>query len=315
MKAIICPKYGPPEVLKIVNIDKPVPKENEILVKIVATTVTDCRVRGFKIPISFWLPAKLFLGFSKPKQPILGGELSGIVESVGKNVKKFNVGDEIFVFLGKRFGAYAEYVCIDEQSCIAFKPKNLSFEQATALPVGSVTALHFLKKGNITKGEKVLIYGASGSVGTYAVQIAKYFGAEVTGVCSTTNLELVKSIGANSVIDYTKTDFSEISETFDVVFDTVGKTDISKIFKIFKPNGRYLHAVTTPFEQIKIKLHLLASKVKLIGGTYTPTVEYIKCIEKLTAEGHLKPVIDKIYSFDEIVVAHKYVDKGIKKVM
>ena len=315
MKAIKCTKYGPPEVLKVVNIDKPVPNDNELLIKIFATTVTiaDCRVRGFNIPASFWLPAKLALGFSKPRQPILGGELSGIIEAVGRNVRKYKVGDKVFAFLGHKFGAYAEYVCIDEHDCVALKPENLNFEQSAALPFGGITALHFLKKGKLLKGENILIYGASGSVGTSAVQLAKYFGAQVTGVCSTGNLDLVKKLGADKVVDYTKTDLADLHEKFDMVFDTVGKGDISKTINIIKPQGRYLHAVTTPFTEINIRLKLLKSNVKLIGGTFNPTVEHINFIKKLADEGFLKPAIDRQYRFDEIVPAHEYVDKGHKK--
>jgi NADPH:quinone reductase-like Zn-dependent oxidoreductase len=315
MKAIIATKYGPPEVLKIVNIDKPVPKENEVLIKIIATTVNsgDCRVRAFNVPASFWLPAKLSLGFFRPKQPILGSELSGVVEAVGKNVKKFKAADKVFVNLGHKMGAYAEYTCIDENRCIALKPENLSFEESAALSFGGVTALYFLQKGKIAKGEKVMIYGASGCVGTNAVQLAKYFGAEVTAVCSTENVDLVKQIGADKVIDYTKTDLAGLSEKFDVVFDTVGKSNISKPIKIIKPYGRYIHTVATPFTEIKIRIKLLGSHIKLIGGTYQPTVEQVNFIKKLADEGFLKPIIDRQYRFDEIVEAHRYVDTGQKK--
>ncbi|GHV47369.1 alcohol dehydrogenase [Bacteroidia bacterium] len=249
MKAIACTKYGKPDVLKIVAIEKPVPKDNEVLVKNFATSVTvaDCRVRGFDIPASFWLPARLALGLFKPRKSILGSELSGIIEAVGKNVSRFEAGDEVFAFSDHKMGAYAEYVCVAENDCIALKPENLSFEQSTVLSFGGITALYFLKKGRVAKGDKILIYGASGSVGTYAVQLAKYFGAEVTGVCSTGNLELVKRLGADFVIDYTKTDWTESNEKFDVIFDAVGKTGLSQIIKATKPNGRYIHLVATPF--------------------------------------------------------------------
>lgn len=315
MKAITCTKYGPPEVLEIVDIEKPSPKDNEILVKIYATSVTiaDSRVRGFIVPSSYWLPSKFALGFFKPRQAILGSELSGVIEEVGKDVTKFNIGDEIFAFSGHKFGAYAEYKCIDENDCIAIKPKNLSFEQSAALSFGGIAALHFLKKGNVRKDENVLIYGASGSVGTYAVQLAKYFGARVIGVCSTKNLELVKSLGADSVIDYTKTDLASLNEKFDVVFDAVGKSNISKTIKLIKPKGRYIHTVITPFTKIKIRLLLLKSDIKLVGGISTPTVESINFISKLAEEGQIKPVIDQIYPFEQIIEAHKYVDLGHKK--
>ena len=315
MKAISCTKYGTPEVLKIVDVEKPAPKNNEVLIKIFATTVTiaDCRVRGFNVPASFWLPAKLALGFSRPRKSILGGELSGLIESVGKDVNNFKIGDKVFAFTGHNFGAYAEYRCMDENDCIALIPDNLNFEQAAALSFGGITALQFLRKGNIQHGDKVLIYGASGSIGTYAIQLAKYFGAEVTGVCSTINLEMVKSLGADKVIDYTTTDFSKLGEDYDLIFDTIGKGSISGTIKSLKPTGKYIHAVTTPATEIKIRLRLLNSKKKLIGGTFTPNVEQIDFLKKLVEEGNIKPIIDKIYPFDQIVEAHSYVDMGHKK--
>lgn len=315
MKAITCTRYGPPHVLKIVSIDNPVPGDNEVMIRIYATTVTvaDCRVRGFNVPPSFWLPARIALGLSRPRQPILGGELSGVIESVGKNVRKFKPGDKVFAFLGHKFGAYAEYVCVDENGCIVAKPEQLSFEESAALPVGGITALSFLRKGKVAPGEKVLIYGASGSVGTYAVQLAQYFGAEVTAVCSTGNMDLVKKLGADKVMDYTKTDLEELNEKFDVVFDTVGKASVSKVIKVIKPEGRYLHAVTDPSTEIKIRLKLIFSKVKLIGGTFKATIEQLNFIRQLADDGMVKPVIDRQYDLNDIVLAHEYVDKGHKK--
>lgn len=315
MKAILCTKYGPPDVLKMVEIETPVPNDNQVLIKIFFTTVTvgDCRVRGFNVPPSFWLPAKLALGWTKPKQPILGTELSGVVEKVGKNVRKFKAGDKVFAFPGHKCGGYAEYICLDENACIALKPENLSFEQAAALSFGGFAAWYFLEKGKVGKGEKVLVYGASGAVGTAAVQIAKYLDADVTAVCSTSNLDMVKKLGADKVIDYTKTDFTGLGEQFDVVFDTVGKTNIAKTIKAIKPKGRYLHSVTTPLTELEIRLNLCGKDKKLVGGTYTGSVEQINFIKKISEEGFFKPVIDRQYRFDEIVAAHEYVDKGHKK--
>ena len=315
MKAVICTKYGAPEVLKMAEIEKPTPKANEILIKIFATTVTvaDCRVRGFVVPKSFRLPAKFMLGFSKPKQPVLGGELAGIVENAGKNVTKFKIGDEVFAFSGHFLGAYAEYICMKENDCVALKPENLSFEQAAALTFGGITALYFCQKANISKNQKTLIYGASGSVGTYAVQIAKYFGAKVTGVCSTENLEWVKNLGAENVIDYTTDEWLSLNEKFDVVFDAVGKMNIEKVIEITKPQGRYIHTVATPIDEIGLRRKLSKPKIKLIGGTYNANLEQIKLIRKLAEENFIKPVIDRQYSFDEICLAHEYVDKGHKK--
>jgi NADPH:quinone reductase-like Zn-dependent oxidoreductase len=317
MKAVICTKYGAPEVLKLVEIEKPTPKDNEVLIKNYATTVTvaDCRVRGFDVPASFWLLARLALGFTKPRRSILGNELSGVIEAVGKNVTKWKVGDEIFAFLGHKMGAYSEFNVLKESDVIAIKPQNLTFEQSAALSFGGITALHFFKKTNIQKGESILIYGSSGSVGTYAVQLAKYFGANVTGICSTANLELVKKLGADTVIDYTKTDLADINEKFDIVFDTVGKADIAKSIKLIKPNGQYIHAVATPFLEIKVRIKLLNTKIKFIGGTYNENIsaKLIPLIKKIADEGFIIPVIDKQFDFNEIVFAHEYVDQGHKK--
>jgi len=315
MKAVICTKYGTPEVLKIVEIEKPTPKNNEVLIKIFATSVTvaDCRVRGFVVPKTFWLPAKFALGFSKPKQPVLGGELSGIIENIGKNVTKFNVGDNVFAFPGHFLGACAEYRCMKETDCIALKPENLNFEQSAVLTFGGITALYFCQKANISKDTKVLIYGASGSVGNYAVQIAKYFGAKVTGVCSTENLEMVKNLGADNVIDYSADEWRALNEKFDVVFDAVGKMNIEKVIEITKPQGQYIHTVATPFDEICLRRKLSKPKIKLIGGTYNANLEQINLIKKLAEGGFIKPFIDRVYSIDEIVEAHKYVDTGRKK--
>jgi len=315
MKAIVCTKYGPPDVLQLKEVEKPTPKDDEVLIKVHATTVTvaDSRIRGFRVPLSFWLLARIALGLRKPKKTILGSELAGEIESVGKDVKLFNKGDQVFAYLGHNLGAYAEYLCMPENGCLAIKPANVTFEEAAAIPFGGNTALHFLRKGNIQRGQKVLIYGASGSVGTFAVQLAKYFGAEVTGLCSTTNLELVKSLGADKVIDYTKDDFTKNGETYDVIFDTVGKSSFSGCMRSLKKEGTYLQTVAAPALSARMRWTSITSSKKLIGGTAIPKAENLNYLKELVEAGKIKPVIDRRYPLEQIVEAHRYVDKGHKK--
>jgi len=295
MKAIVATQYGGPEVLRLKEIEKPTPKDNEILIKVHATTVTaaDFRMRSFTVPAAVWIPARLALGITKPRQPIFGSELAGVVEAVGKNVTRFKVGDQVFAStLTENFGGYAEYKCLPEKAMVAIKPANISFEEAAALPIGATTALRMLRKGNIQRGQKVLIYGASGSVGTYAVQLAKYFGADVTGVCSTSNIEMVKSLGADHVIDYTKADFSSIEERYDVIFDTVAKFPKPQYSKVLAPNGAFV------------------SMAKLDTKENIDNLIFIK---ELIEKGEIKAVIDQCYPLEDMVEAHRYVDAGHKK--
>ena len=297
MKAVIYTKYGPPEVLELREVEKPTPRDNEVLIKVYTTTVTrgDSRMRSFTVPILMWLPARIYLGIRKPKRAILGMSLAGKIESLGKNVTKFTKGDLVFAStFGENFGGYAEYKCMPENGMVFIKPSNVSFEEAAAIPGGSNMALRFLRKGNIQKGQKLLIYGASGAVGTYAVQLARYFGAEVTGVCSTTNLELVKSLGADKVIDYTKEDFTKNGETYDVIFDAVSKTTSRQVKKSLKKNGIYLNVHDSS------------------NHDGEKTEEYL-FINELVESGKLKPVIDRTYPLEQMVEAHRYVDKGHKK--
>jgi NADPH:quinone reductase-like Zn-dependent oxidoreductase len=302
MKAVICSKYGPPEVLQLKEVEKPLPKENEVLVKVIATTVHigDTKIRrlepglGLIQDFFYKLIMRIVVGFNGPRNKILGMELAGDIEAVGKDVTLFKVGDPVFATTEFRFGAYAEYCCVPEDGILAIKPANMSYEESAPISNGGITALVNLRKGNIQKGQKVLIYGASGSVGTYAVQIAKHFGAHVTGICSTANLEMVKSIGADKVIDYTKEDFTKSGDNYDVIFDAVGKIESSKRKKSLTKSGVYLSALA------------LSGNIKL-------QVKDLIYLKELCEAGKLRTVIDKCYPFEEIVEAHRYVDKGHKK--
>ncbi|MEW4153790.1 NAD(P)-dependent alcohol dehydrogenase [Bacillus thuringiensis] len=294
MKAIICTKYGPPNVLQLQNIEKPKPKKNEVLVKIHATSVStgDCRIRGFNSPLLFWIPMRIILGFRKPRKPILGVELSGEIEDIGSNVTQFKKGDPVFALTELNLGGYAEYTCVHESGLIALKPTNVTYEEAAVIPFGGTSALHFLRKGQIKKGQRVLIYGASGSVGTAAVQLAKYFGATVTAICSSSNFDLVTALGADNVIDYMKEDFTKRGEHYDIIFDAVGKYNKSLCTDALMPNGKY------------VSVNGMMAKV---------SKEDMNLLKQLAETEKLKPVIDRTYRLEEIAEAHIYVEKGHKK--
>lgn len=302
MKAVICTKYGAPDVLQIQNIEKPLPKDNEVLIKIVATTVHigDTKIRSFKPGMGFFQDLivkpimRIVIGFKGPRKKILGMELAGEIETVGKKVTLFQQGDKVFASTGLSFGAYAEYTCLPEDGLIAPLPNNVTYAEAAPISNGGITALLMFKKGQVQKNHNVLIYGASGSVGTFAVQLAKYFETKVTGVCSTTNLDLVKSLGADKVIDYTEEDFTQNGEAYDIIFDAVGKLSASNCQKSLKNNGVYLNVLSA-------------------SNSFKLKTEDLLFLKKLVEEKKLKSVIDKIYRLEQVAEAHRYVDKGHKR--
>jgi len=321
MKAIVCTQYGAPEVLQLTEVKTPTPKDNEVLIRIYATTVAavDCELRRFnKFPLWLWLPGRLVMGITKPRQKILGHELSGEIEAIGKDVTRFRKGDQVYAATGNSYGAHAEYKCLPEEGALTIKPANITHEEAAAVPVGGDTALHFLKKAKIQKGQHVLINGASGSIGTFAVQLAKHFGAEVTGVCSTTNLELVKSLRADTVIDYTREDFTKTDLTYDIIFDTVAKNSFSNCKNALKPGGIYL----TTIPSLSVILQMIGTskvgqkKAIFAAAGIAPSRERAKnliFLRELIEAGKITPVIDRRYPLEQAAEAHRYVDKGHKK--
>ena len=305
MKAAVCPRYGPPEVLQIRDVEKPAPKDNQLLVRVLATTVTSGDVRLRKADP--WI-IRLFAGLLRPRKPILGSDVAGQVEAVGKDVTRFKPGDPVF---GGGVHTYAEYTCLREEGPRAIKPANMTFEEAAAIPWGAGCSLYFLRRGSIQKGQRVLIYGASGSLGTAGIQLAKSFGAEVTGVCSTANLELVKSLGADKVIDYTKEDFTEPG-AYDLIYHTVGKISFSKSLRSLKKRGTYVSALSmVPI--LRRPRAWLSGRKKVVGGIAKVKAEDMAFLKGLVEMGHLRAVIDKRYPLEQITEAHRYAERGHKK--
>lgn len=323
MRAILYTEYGTPDVLQLKEVAKPAPKDNEILIKVFATPVNygdltarnfaNISPREFNMPMPLWLPARMSFGFSKPKINILGSELAGEIEMIGKDVKKFKKGDQIFAYLGMNMGANAEYVCMPENGTVTIKPANMTCEEASALPYGGIMALSLLRKVNIQSGQKVLINGASGGIGSLAVQLAKYFGAEVTGVCGGPRLEYVRCLGADKVIDYTREDFTRNGETYDLIFDILGRSSFSRCKHSLKPDGIYLLA---SFKMKPLFQMLWTSRIgtkKVICALASEKSEDLVFIRELVEAGKIKSIIDKCYPLEQAAEAHRYVEAGHKK--
>ena len=316
MKAIVLTKYGSPEGLQLTQIEKPTPKDNEVLIRVHATTVTtgDAEIRALKFPIWLVLPIRLYVGFFKPRNFILGQELAGDVEAVGKDVTRFKEGDPVFGTTGFRFSAYAEYICLPEEGVLAIKPSNMTYEEAAAVPVAGLEALHFLRNANIQSGQKVLIVGAGGSIGTIGVQLARHFGAEVTGVDSTGKLDMLRSIGADHVIDYTQQDFTQSGQTYDVIFDVMGKSSFSGSIQSLKPNGLYLLGGNSgPSQMVRGRWVSMTGSKKVVIGAASQKTEDLAFLKELIEAGRMKSVIDRSYPLEQTAEAHRYVETGQKK--
>jgi NADPH:quinone reductase-like Zn-dependent oxidoreductase len=323
MKAIVYTEYGPPDVLQLKEVEKPTPKDNEVLIRIYATPVNygditarnfgKISARDFNMPMILWLPARFMFGFSKPRKKILGSEFAGEIKAVGKNVKKFKEGDQVFGYTGQNMGANAEYLCMPETGSLALKPVNMTYDEAAAVPYGAITALSLLRKVNIHNAKKVLIIGASGSIGSYAVQYAKYYGAEVTGVCSTPRLELVKSLGVDKVIDYTKEDFTKSGETYDLIFDILGRSSFTCCKNSLTQNGCYLLASFKTKQLCQMLWTKIIGSKKVVCALSTENPEDLIFIKGLIETGKIKSIIDRRYPFEQAVEAHRYVESGLKK--
>ena len=323
MKAIVYTKFGPPEVLELKEVEKPAPKDNEVLIRVHATSVNfgDTMARNFKaisprefnMPFLFWLLAKISFGLKQPKITILGSEFAGEVEAAGKDVKQFKKGDQVFGYPGQSFGAYAEYLCIPEDGVLAIKPANMTHEEAAVVPYGALMALPLLRKVNIRPGQKVLINGASGGIGSAAVQIAKHFGAEVTGVCGTPRVEFVRSLGADKVIDYTKEDFTQNGETYDLIFDILGRSSISRCKSSLKPNGIHLFASFKMKQLFQMLWTGRSGGKKVICALAPGSVEDLVSVKELIEAGKIRAIIDQRYPLEQIIEAHRYVEQGHKK--
>ena len=323
MKAIVCTEYGPPDVLKLKEVEKPVPRDKEVLVRVHASPVSfgDMLVRDlralspkkFHMPFLFWLIAKMYFGIRRPRITILGSEFAGDIEAVGKAVRRFKKGDPVFGYRGQSMGAYAEYLCMPENGVLASKPANMTYEQAAAVPYGAIMALSLLIKQNIGPGQRVLVNGASGGIGPFVVQLAKYYGAEVTGVCGTPRLDYVRSLGADKVIDYTREDFTVSAETYDVIVDILGKSRFLRIKRSLTPNGRWLLVSFKTKKLLQMLWTSLAGGKKVICALSTEKAEDLVFIKELIEAGKIKAVVDRCYPLAQAAEAHRYVGQGHKK--
>jgi NADPH:quinone reductase-like Zn-dependent oxidoreductase len=322
MKAVVYTEYGPPEVLHLEELEKPAPKEDEILIRVYATTVNigDLWARNFKeitpsrftMPLPLWFPSRMYFGVRRPRINILGSEFAGEIEAVGRNVKRFRKGDQVFGYRGQSMGAYAEYLCVPEDGLVAIKPANMTYDEAATVPYGALTALSLLRKVNIQRGQKVLINGASGGIGSAAVQLARYFGAEVTGVCGTSRLEFVKSLGADKVIDYTRQDFTQSDETYDLIFDILGKSSFSRCKNSLKQNGIYLLASFKMKQLLQMLWASITGGKKVICALSSESREDLVFIKELAEAGKIRSILDRCYPLEQAAEAHRYVEKGYK---
>ncbi len=319
MRAMVWTHYGPPDGLQLQVVAKPTPRDHEVQIRIVATTATagDGELRRLQFPVLFRVPLRLYVGLRTPKRiTVLGQELAGEIEAVGKDVTHFQAGDQVFATTGFGFGAYAEYIALPEapkQGVLALKPVNMTYEEAAAMPVGGLEALYFLKKGHIQSGHKVLIYGAGGSIGTVAIQLAKYFGAEVTGVDSTEKVAMLRSIGADHVIDYTQADFTRSGQTYDVIYDVVGKSPFARSVRSLTPYGYYLVGNAGLSQMLRGLWTRATSKKTVLCGAAIQKTEDLLVLKALIEGGHLKTVIDRCYPLEQVAEAHRYVEGGHKK--
>ncbi|MFI5399777.1 MAG: NAD(P)-dependent alcohol dehydrogenase [SAR324 cluster bacterium] len=315
MKAIVYQRYGPPDVVELQEVAKPAPKDDEVLIEVRATTVTsgDARMRALRVPAGMGLFARLAVGVSGPRRRILGAELSGVVAAAGKNVTRFEVGAPVFGFTGTRLGCHVEYRAIPENGLLASKPANLTFEQAAAMCFGGTTALDFFRRGKLQRGEKLLVNGASGSVGSAAVQLAKHFGAHVTGVCSAANLDLVRSLGADAVIDYTREDFTRNGETYDLIMDNAGTAPFARSRGSLNPGGRLLAVLGGVSDMLIAPWVNATTGKRIVPGVSSPRAEDVRLLAELAETGKYRPVIDRMYPLERIAEAHAYVDEGHKK--